>query len=120
LKRQIFVAPFSGGPIPEESWIPVTDGEALDREPKWSVDDKQIFFLSDRDGFRCIFARKLSPATKRPLGELFPVLHLHRPGQSLMLVPNTGHVSIVPVANKLIFSMGELTSNLWLTEMRQH
>jgi len=118
-KRQIFVAPFSGGPIPEESWIPVTDGEALDREPKWSVDDTQIFFLSDRDGFRCIFARKLDRATKRPLGELFPVLHLHSPGQSLMLVPNTGNVSIVPVANKLIFSMGELTSNLWLTEMRQ-
>jgi Tol biopolymer transport system component len=57
LSRQILVLPFTtSGPVPEEEWIPVTDGSGLDREPRWSADGKLIYFLSERDGFRCIWA----------------------------------------------------------------
>ena len=119
-KRQIFVAPYTGQWIPQESWIAVTDGTALDREARWSADGNQIYFLSDRDGFRCIWVRKLDPRTKQPAGSMYPVMHSHHHGQSLLLIPNTGNVSISPVGgNKLIFAMGELTGNLWLTQMRR-
>jgi eukaryotic-like serine/threonine-protein kinase len=118
-KRQVFVAPYNGHPVPPANWIPITDGQALDREARWSSDGNQIYFLSDRDGFRCIWKRNLNPATKQPSGPIHPVLHLHNSHLSLLLIPDTGNVSICPVRNKLIFAMGELSSNLWMTDLKQ-
>ena len=46
------------------------------------------------------------------------MLHLHNSRLSLLHVANTGDVGISPVGEKLIFSMGELTGNLWMTELR--
>jgi Tol biopolymer transport system component len=86
--------------------------------PRWSADGNRIYFLSDRDGFRCIWARDLDPKTKTPVGSIRPMLHLHNSRLSLLHVANTGDVGISPVGEKLIFSMGELTGNLWMTELR--
>ena len=116
-QRQIFLAPYSGHPVPLSRWLPVTDGQGLDREAAFSPDGNRIYFLSDRDGFRCIWARTLHANTKRPIGTIYPVLHLHNPRISLLHVPNTGLVRITPVGNKIIFAMGELTGNLWMTEL---
>jgi Tol biopolymer transport system component/DNA-binding winged helix-turn-helix (wHTH) protein len=118
-KRQVFVAPYNGYPVPPANWIPITDGEALDREARWSTDGNQIYFLSDRDGFRCIWKRSLNPSTKQPSGPIHPALHLHNSHLSLLHIPDTGNVSICPVGNKLIFAMGELSSNLWMTDLKQ-
>jgi Tol biopolymer transport system component len=118
-KRQVFVVPYNGYPVPPANWIPITDGEALDREARWSSDGNQIYFLSDRDGFRCIWKRNLNPATKQPSGPIQPVLHLHNSHLSLLHIPDTGNVSICPVGNKLIFAMGELSSNLWMTDLKE-
>ncbi len=118
-KRQIFVAPYNGHPVPPAKWIPITDGEALDREARWSSDGNQIYFLSDRDGFRCVWKRNLNPATKQPTGPILPVLHLHNSHLSLLHIPDTGNVSLSPVGKKLIFAMGELSSNLWMTDLKQ-
>jgi Tol biopolymer transport system component len=117
-KRQVFIAPYTGQWAPTSSWIAITDGQALDREAKWSADGNRIYFLSDRDGFRCIWARNLDRKTKQPLGLIYPVLHLHSASLSLLQIPNTGRVSICSVGGKLIFAMGELTGNLWMTELR--
>ena len=119
LRRQVFIAPFTGQWMPPADWTAVTDGEALDREPTWSADGNHIYFLSDRDGFRCIWARKLEPKTKQPAGTIYPLLHLHNSRLSLFHVPNTGFVSVCSVAEKLIFAMGELNGNLWMTDLRQ-
>jgi Tol biopolymer transport system component len=118
INRQIQLAPFTGTGIPQSKWIAVTDATALDREARWSADGSLIYFLSDRDGFRCIWARRLNAVNKHPVGPIFAVLHLHNPRLSLMHVPNTGHVSLCSVGNQLIFAMGELTGNLWSTDLR--
>ena len=53
--RQIFIAPFHGvAVITESQWIPITDGKAMDRYASWSPDGNLLYFLSERDGFRCI------------------------------------------------------------------
>ena len=118
-RRQVFIAPYTGQWSPPESWISVTDGSALDREPKWSTDGNRIYFLSDRDGFRCIWARNLDAKTKQPLGSIYPVVHLHDSHLSLLHIPNSGNVSICPVGDKLIFAMGELNGNIWMTDLHQ-
>jgi hypothetical protein len=118
-RRQVFVVPYTGQWSPPESWISVTDGSALDREPRWSPDGNRIYFLSDRDGFRCIWARNLDAKTKQPLKSIYPAVHLHDSHLSLLHIPNTGNVSICPVGDKLIFAMGELSGNIWMTDLHQ-
>lgn len=118
-KRQVFLMPYVERWTPPSEWVAVTDGQALDREPRWSADGNRIFFLSDRDGYRCIWARKLEPKTKQPLGPIYPVLHLHETAWSLLHIPNTGTVGVTSTHDKLIFSMGELTGNLWMTELSE-
>jgi Tol biopolymer transport system component len=116
--RQIFLAPNTGQLVKQSDWIPVTDGTGLDREARWSADGNRIYFLSDRDGFRCIWARNLDPKSKQPRGPPYPALHLHDARLSLSHIANTGQVGISARGENLIFSMGELTGNLWTTELR--
>ncbi len=49
---------------------------------------------------------------------MYPVLHLHAPPFSLASIPNTGLVSVCAVRDKLIFTVGELAGNLWMTDLR--
>ncbi len=101
-------------------WTAVTDGTAPDREARWSSDRNLIYFMSDRDGFHCIWARKLDPKTKQPVAPAYPALHLLNTGLSLRNVgADTGNVSICALPDKLIFAMGELTGNIWMTELNQ-
>jgi len=118
-KRTIFVAPYNGVWVAESDWIAITDGEGLDREPRWSSDGNRVYFLSDRENSRCIWARNLDPRTKQPLGSIFPVLHLHESRLSLMHIPNTGNVSLQAVGDKLIFAAGEVSGNVWMTDLRR-
>jgi hypothetical protein len=43
---------------------------------------------------------------------------LHDARLSLSHIANTGQVGISARGENLIFSMGELTGNLWMTELR--
>ena len=64
---QVFVVPLDGVlPVPRPRWIAVTDGGSEEMEPAWSPTGDLLYFLSDRDGFRCIWARRLNGADKRP------------------------------------------------------
>jgi Tol biopolymer transport system component len=78
-RRQIFIAPIhNSGGAGESEWIPITDGSGLDRNAVWSPRGNLLYFLSERDGFRCFWAQHLDPATKRPVGAPFAVYHLAR------------------------------------------
>src|SRR6185295_14946032 len=68
-RRRIFIVPTTGRmPVPQSEWIPITDGQGLDRSANWSPDGKLLYFLSERDGFRCFWAQPVDPATKHPAG----------------------------------------------------
>ncbi|HUJ23388.1 MAG TPA: protein kinase [Bryobacteraceae bacterium] len=114
--RKVFIAPFRGAQvIPEHEWIPVTDGTTMDRETFWSPDGNLLYFLSERDGFRCIWAQRLDPETKRPIGQTFAVMHFHHPRDSLTSVANgnPASVGLSVIKGRIIFAMGDLTGNIW-------
>jgi hypothetical protein len=74
-----------------------------------------IYFISDRDGFRCLWYQRLDPATKRPVGSPAPLHHLHRARLTMMNVDN-GQQAISVARDKIVFSLGELTGNVWMAE----
>jgi Tol biopolymer transport system component len=119
LGRTIYVAPVHGeAASPPSEWIALTDGTSLDYETCWSPDGL-IYFLSDRDGFRCIWALRPDPQTKRPTGPPFPVLHFHNSRRALSNIVNTAYVGLTVTKDRMIYLPGEITANIWLAEIRR-
>lgn len=55
-RSRIFIAPVrSAGLVPETEWLAITDGR-WDDKPRWSPNGNILYFVSERDGFRCIWA----------------------------------------------------------------
>jgi serine/threonine protein kinase/dipeptidyl aminopeptidase/acylaminoacyl peptidase len=112
---RVWIAPADGGgPAPRESWTAVTDGASVERDPAWSPEGRVLYYLSDRDGFRCIWARRLDEH-KRPAGEPFAVQHFHAARWSLGEV--RGHqIGLWAAPGRLVFALREETGNIWIQE----
>jgi Tol biopolymer transport system component len=111
--RQMFIAPFRGPQqVPVEEWIAIDDGSQMDRNLAWSPDGNMLYFLSDRDGFRCIWAQRLERANKKPLGPAFNVVHFHQASRSM--VDAGFNIAVTP--NSLVFALTDLTGNIWMVE----
>jgi Tol biopolymer transport system component len=115
--RRVYVVPFRGGVLHgEKEWIPITDGQGAERYADWSPDGNTLYFLSEREGFRCIRGQRLDPTTKQAAGPPFDVFHFHHARQSL----GTGDpISISPTVarDKMVFSVIETTANLWMATL---
>ena len=115
--KQIFITARDGGAGPQQ-WVPLTDGAAVEQEPYWSPDGKRIYYVSDRDGSRCIWARGVDPATGTPIGVPFPVLHFHHSRQMLR-GPSayTGEIGLSVSENFLVATVTETKGNVWVQAM---
>lgn len=115
--RQILVAPFSPDhSTPESKWIPITAGNQRDFAPAWSEDGATVYFLSDRDGNRCIWAMRVNSRTKRPLGDAIPVLHLHRMNANVLSAPGAGVFGLSAGGGRVIFGAAQLSSTIYRIE----
>ena len=119
-RMTVFVAPVDNGKAPSHAaWIPITGGEFAEGDVAWSPDGGMLYFLSNRDGFRCIWARRLDPHTKRPLGNPAGVQHFHHARRSLKPLGDRGGAIGLSVApDRLVVALGELTGNIWMSESR--
>jgi eukaryotic-like serine/threonine-protein kinase len=116
---RVFIVPFRGEAlIPEREWNAVSNGSSWDDKPRWSPDGNLLYFTSDRDGFVCLWAQRLNPATKRPIGAPFVIYHVHLARRSMA---NVGHgpLEISVPRDKIVFNMADLTGNIWMTTLRQ-
>jgi serine/threonine protein kinase/Tol biopolymer transport system component len=118
---QVFVAPARrADPAKRAEWVAITDGKAVEGEACWSPRGELLYFLSDRDGFRCIWARKFDPRSGRPAGAPFPVSHFHTVTRSLKRLGNRGGLMGLSVApGRVIIALGELTGNVWLSSTKR-
>ena len=117
-RSRVWIAPFRAGSSPEaDQWIGVTSGEHWDDKPRWSTDGNLMYFTSLRDGFHCLWAQRLRPDTKEPIGPPIAVKHFH---DSRLSITNTGVAALdVGIARDRIFiNLGELTGNIWTTSLR--
>jgi WD40-like Beta Propeller Repeat len=103
----IAVAPYHDGVrIEPADWIAITDGREFDGLARWAPDGNRIYFVSDRDGFRCIWTNALDPTSKRPLGTPAPVAHFHEAQRSMLNIP-IGSLGLAVGTNQLLFNLGE-------------
>jgi WD40 repeat protein len=117
--RRVYVAPFTGDQGPaENTWIPITDGSALECHLSWSPGGDWVYSHSDRDGFLCIWAYPLDPRTKKPAGAPLAVFHSHGARLSLR---NANLVSqgLSVARDKIVFNQGEITGNIWMAEWKE-
>jgi Tol biopolymer transport system component len=106
------IAPLEGGRATNpERWIRLTEGTKHGRS-WWSPDGSLLYFQSARDGYLCIWAQRLDPETKHPLGGPIEVLHFHHPGRR----PWPTAFGYGMTSDRLYFVLVETTANIWLAE----
>ena len=114
--RRIFVAPVpEGRTMTEPDWIPITDGSYLEGSAKWSPNGRLLYFISNRDGSHCIWAQRLDEISKEPLGEPFEVFAIHDARRRLLGRTSFRGVGLNVLADRLILSIDETTSNVWMS-----
>ena len=102
-----YIAPFQPeAPIAESAWTSLP--EAMNW---WSPDGTLLYGHSGRDGFACLWAQRLNPITKHPIGAPFAIFHSHSVQRSV------GQFFVG--RDKIVFNMGERTGNIWMAEWKE-
>jgi serine/threonine protein kinase len=115
-QRSIWISRLEDKKLDPAGWIRITD-DPTDLMPRWSPDGNGLYFISDRDGFRCIWTVELDPATKVRLGEPRAFYHAHN-GQQSLRVGSAGF-NMEVAKDKLVVNMDEFKGNLWGTNINQ-
>jgi Tol biopolymer transport system component len=114
---QILIAPVRHGSAGAEAeWIPVTDGSHSDDKPQFSADGNTVYFTSTRDGYLCIWAQKLDPVTKHPLGSPIAYEHFHNSaGHDASIDQAASDLSVA--RDKILINLPEIHPAIWMTQM---
>jgi hypothetical protein len=121
-QNQVYIIPFrkSVAAPPRAEWIAVTDGAAFAGLPRWSPDGNMVYFVSERDGFRCLWVQRLNPQNKRPVGPPLAVYHFHDARRSLTNVGSIGFTGLGIGHDKIVFNLGELTGSIWMGQLGEN
>jgi dipeptidyl aminopeptidase/acylaminoacyl peptidase len=114
-QRQILVVPVTpDGTVAPDQVVEITNDGYANREPVWSPDGRRIYFLSDRDGPTCVWARDVDAGSKRPAGDVFAVAHFHSAGRVLRgPSANSGSIGLSAAGNFLVLTLTDTKGNIW-------
>jgi Tol biopolymer transport system component len=107
-QTKLFIAPFRKDLVPRSEWIQVSDAR-LESAPHFSHADRLIIFVSNRDGFSCIWAQRLTP-DMHPDGDPFPVQHEH---ERKYVISN---YDIGVSAHSVVFGRSRSSGNVWMID----
>jgi Tol biopolymer transport system component len=95
----------------QAEWTPIVQIRSSERSAGMSPDGRFLYLLLERDGFRCLYALRLDPATGHPNGEPFVVAHFHDQSKEW------GTTGLGSAVTKELFlaSLFETTGNIWMT-----
>jgi hypothetical protein len=110
---KIMIAPNRAGSQPGE-WIEVTDGRFWDTSPQWSPGGRLMYYVSNRDSNRCVWAQRLG-ANLRPEGVPFVVYHFHSARRSPSMTAFNG-LDLFVSDKTLLISLGDITGNIYRGE----
>ena len=113
---QVFIAPMhSDRPVTEPEWVRIVPDEEDVRPCGWSPDGRLVYFLSARDGTRCLYAQRIDPRSRAVVGAPIEVQHFHgirnyRPGAAGVI--STGPSNAIR-AGMFLFDYAQYTGNIW-------
>jgi dipeptidyl aminopeptidase/acylaminoacyl peptidase len=115
---QILIAPVRHGLAGKEAeWIAVTDGRYSDDKPQFSPDGNTLYFTSTRDGYLCIWAQRLDPATKHRLGAPFPYEHFHNSAGRAGAIFQRNFSDLSVARGKILINLPQIHSDIWMTQI---
>ena len=114
LSMGIYAAPLRDSAATERDLVPLVEGPAWFGCPRWSADGSRLYYLSNQDGYTCVWMRRVDRVSGRPTGAAAPVYHLHRTDR--ILYPR-GAWSIAVTADRLIFNAAEIHGNIWQAKL---
>jgi eukaryotic-like serine/threonine-protein kinase len=120
-KSQLMIAPYrSGRALPVSDWIEITDGKFSDDKPQFSSDGNRLYFTSDRDGYVCIWSQRLTPVTKRPLGDPLGYEHFHNAmGRDAASYPQIQWMSDLTVgADRILINLQQRRRDIWAVQVK--
>jgi len=100
-----------------ERWIQLTSGEYHDDKEQFSPDGNTMYFTSNRDGFTCMWALRLDPKTKRPLGAPFAIQHFHGSQRIYAGISESNHMEVDVARDKIVTNLDEFRSDIWMTQL---
>jgi dipeptidyl aminopeptidase/acylaminoacyl peptidase len=114
---QIMITPVRhGAAAGHAEWIAVTNGRYEDDKPQFSADGNTVYFTSTRDGYLCIWAQRLDPMTKHPLGSPFAFEHFHNSeGRAGAYNEITSDLTVA--RDKILINLPHINHDIWMTQM---
>lgn len=110
--HRTFLARFQGGgEIPVTAWSPATAVSAENAE--WSPDGRRLYFISEQDGYPCLWEQRLDGGSNRPLGEARAIRHLHHMALNLWLLSGRRR-TLAAARDKVVLSILSSTSGIWM------
>jgi serine/threonine protein kinase len=114
----IFVTPVQNFvPAGPDRWIQLTSGEYHDDKPQLSPDGNTMYFTSNRDGFMCMWAMRLDPKTRRPLGAPFPIQHFHGSQRVHSGISTAEDLELNVAKDKIVTNLDEVHSDIWMMDL---
>jgi hypothetical protein len=114
---RLLIAPVDAGgrPSPSSQWIEIARATSGVGWPVWSDAGDIIYYGSNRDGPYCIWAQRLERDTMKPAGPPVAIYHAHSARLSIRNIGPVGR-AIAAARDRVVFTMSEMTSNIWMTE----
>jgi Tol biopolymer transport system component/DNA-binding winged helix-turn-helix (wHTH) protein len=105
----IYMIPANGG-----EWKSVTEGTRYDDKPRWAPDGGTLYFVSDRNGLRNVWGRRVEAEPGTPLGEPFLVTSFHSRGTTI--ATNRVRMQFALSTRTLFLPLEKSAGELWLVE----
>ncbi len=105
----VYVIPAAGG-----AWRAMTDGAAFDDKPRWGPDGRVLYYVSNRDGVKNVWARRFDNTTGMTIGEPFPVTSFRSP--QFLISPQAVQMDIAVTATHLLVPMSESRGDVWMLD----
>lgn len=99
----------------ETNWLAIPIGIGTPWHPRWSGDGKTIFYVSNADGFSCIYGLPFNARTKA-FGAPFDVAHFHKQRASIdNVLPRAFNLSVA--GDTIYLNLGEQSSTIQLGKL---
>ena len=111
-RAAVAVAPLGAGPAADKDLVTLAASERFLGNPRWSPNGRTVYYLSEESGRCGLYARKFDPRAGRPEGEARAVFFTSGERLSLNFPRGNGFIDVA--ADKIIFAVDEIASNIFL------